>query len=470
MTLAQFVQVLKRRRWWVALLTLLGIVAGGAVGFLSTPSYTADASVFVSVNSGGTVADLSQGSTFSTARVASYAQLATSPSVLTAAAKTAHVRADRDDLQRAVRATSATDTVILTISATLSDPDRAAALADAVAETTIARVESIEKTDAAGEALVKLSVYQEAAPPTEPSSPNLPVDLALGLVVGLGLGIAVALLRDSIDTKVRSVEELRRLTGRSVLAEVPVSPEARSLAPSDDTGGYSELGEAFRQLRTHLTFTNLEGGSQVVVVTSAAPGEGKSSTAINLADKLAENGSRTLLIDADLRRPSTSNVLGIESRVGLSTVLTHQLELEDAIQVVGTSGLHVLAPGRVPPNPSELLSSRQMSLLLETCAERYDHVVIDAPPVLPVTDPAILAAHASGVVFVSSVDGRARRGEVVRALDTLESVGARVLGIVANRVKNGRRPSGYYASYEAVTPVSESPRRARRASVERGTR
>lgn len=469
MTLSQFLAVVRRRRWWIAALTLLGLGSAVALSLVQTPLFRAEASVFVSVSGSASATDLSQGSAFSSARVASYAELATAPRVLEAAAASVGLDATVDELRSAVQARPSGDTVILTIAATLPDPKTAAALADAVADQLTDVVGDIERTDEDGAALVHVSVYQDAIVPDAPVSPRVPVNVAIGLLVGLGLGIGVALLRDTVDRKVRSVETVRSVTSSSVLAEIPLDDDAAQ-APLVDTGNaYSGRAEAFRQLRTHLTFTNLDGGPQTVVVTSAVPGEGKSTTAVNLALMLAQNDQRVLLVDADMRRPATSVYLEIESRVGLSTVLTHQVELEDAVQTVGAHDLHVLAAGRVPPNPAELLGSRQMEMLLDTVRQQYDTIVIDAPPVLPVTDPAVLAAHASGVLFVTSVDGRALQGDVARALETLDSVGARVLGIVANRVRRSRRPSDYYG-YAPNAPTSESPRRARRSRADGGAR
>jgi capsular exopolysaccharide synthesis family protein len=469
MTLTQFLAVVRRRRWWIATLTVLGVGGALVLSLLQTPLFRAEASLFVSVSGSASASDLSQGSAFSAARVASYAKLATSPRVLEAAAETAGVHATLDELRAAVQASPSGDTVILTIAATQSDPERAAALADGVARELTKVIGSIERTDTDGTALVQVSVYQDAIVPSVPVSPRIPVNLTIGLLAGLGLGIGVALLRDTADRKVRSVDTIRSVTASSVLAEIPFDDEAAAKPLVDAGNVYSGRAEAFRQLRTHLTFTNLDGGTQTVVVTSAVPGEGKSSTAVNLALMLAQNDQRVLLVDADMRRPATSVYLDIESRVGLSTVLTHQVELEHAVQTVGAHGLHVLAAGRVPPNPAELLGSRQMEMLLETVQQQYDAVVIDAPPVLPVTDPTVLAAHATGVLFVTSVDGRALQGDVARALETLESVGARVLGIVANRVRRSRRPSDYYG-YAPTAPTSESPRRARRERADGGSR
>ncbi|PYY33959.1 MULTISPECIES: polysaccharide biosynthesis tyrosine autokinase [unclassified Curtobacterium] len=465
MSLAQFLAVIRRRHWLLTMLTLLGVTGGVTLSLLATPLYRAEAQMFVSVDGGSTASDLSQGGSFSESRVASYAKLSTSTAILRAAAREAGVEAAPSELERAVRTTTNADTVIMSIAATQPDPEKAAALADAIAAQTIELVGDLEKTDALGESLVKLSVYQKAEVPTAPASPRVPVDIAVGALIGLALGIGSALLRETMDTKVRSVDQVASASGKSVLAEIPVSDDIATIALTSSGGQFSSTAEAYRQLRTHLTFTNLDGDCQVIVVTSSLAGEGKSTTASNLALMLAQNGHRTLLVDADLRRPSVADILGIEGSVGLSTVLAHQVELDDAIQVVGEGGLRVLTSGQVPPNPSELLSSRQMQLVVQTASVSFDYVIIDAPPALPVTDPAVLGASASGVLFVASVDGRVKMGDIGRAVSKVDAVGARVLGVVANRVRVGHRPESY-SYYATARPQSESPRRARRAAVE----
>jgi capsular exopolysaccharide synthesis family protein len=166
---------------------------------------------------------------------------------------------------------------------------------------------------------------------------------------------------------------------------------------------------------------------------------------MNLAVMLAESGTRVLLVDADMRRPRVAKYLGLEGSVGLSGVLSHTVAVEDAIQTWGHDGaLHVLTSGRPAPNPSELLGSPSMEKLIARLENDYEVVVIDAPPLLPVTDPAILGAKASGVVLVVSADGRTTRGHVSQAVANLEAVSARLLGVVVNKVERGVRSHAYY--------------------------
>ncbi|WP_242090262.1 polysaccharide biosynthesis tyrosine autokinase [Curtobacterium sp. DN_7.5] len=469
MNVAQFLQTLRRRWFSVALFLVLGATAGVASAAIQTPQYRATAGVFVAVNGSGNVSDLSQGNNFSAARVKSYTALAQTPRVLALAAKKAGLHGEAADLSGTVVATAQNDTVLISISATDPDPAVAATVANAVTEVLIEQVDHVERVGEGASELVRLSVFQPASPPGAPYEPRVTVAAALGIIAGLAIGIGQAFVRAALDTRLRSVEELAAMTDASVLAEIPLD-ETVGTTPAimTDDDGYSVRAESFRQLRTHLMYTNIDGLSQSVVVTSTTPGEGKSSTALNLALVLARNGARVALVDADLRRPSIGTYLGLESRVGLSTVLTHQIELEDAMQELGTLPLHVLTSGRVPPNPSELLSSPQMTELIRDLERSYDHVIVDAPPLLPVTDPAVLGTICSGVLMVASLDGRVRRADVTAALTRLEQVGARVLGITVNRT-SAAKGGKYYYNYEPTTPASESPRRVSRARGDAGS-
>ncbi|ROQ17734.1 MULTISPECIES: polysaccharide biosynthesis tyrosine autokinase [unclassified Curtobacterium] len=461
MTLAQFLDVLRRRWPSVLVVTVLATATAIGLSFVQTPQYRASSEVFVSVAAGSSVTDLSQGNNFSAARVKSYTALAVTPRVLGAAAQQLGLPRGTD-LSSVVSATSTNDTVIIVVSATSASPTRAAAIANAVTEQLVGVVDEVERS-AQKNALVHLSVFQPAHAPSVPYAPRASVTIAVGLLAGLALGLAQAVLREVLDTRLRSFEALRRLSGASVLGEFAVDESVAKHPLVSSEHSYSTRAESFRQLRTHLTYTNLDGASQSIVVTSATPGEGKSSTAVNLALMLAQNGSRVLLVDADLRRPTMGTYLGIESRVGLSTVLTRQVQLDDAVQVVGADNpLHVLAAGRVPPNPSELLSSSRMVDLVRQLEASYDYVIVDAPPILPVTDPAVLGAICSGVLLVASVNGQTKRADFVAAELTLRQVGARVLGLVVNRLPAQRRAKTYY-NYEPSAPVSESPRRSSRA-------
>jgi capsular exopolysaccharide synthesis family protein len=207
----------------------------------------------------------------------------------------------------------------------------------------------------------------------------------------------------------------------------------------------SPRAESFRQLRTNLQFTNVSGRVKTIVVTSSVPGEGKSTTATNLAIALAQAGQVVCLVDADLRRPMVNDYLGLDRTVGLTTALVGTVDVNELLQPWGEDSLYVLTSGRIPPNPSELLGSEEMKELVRRLEEAFDIVIIDAPPLLPVTDAAVLSQFVGGVVMVASAQ-KIRQHELEKSLHSLEMVGANVLGIVLNRLP-AKGPDAYAYGY-----------------------
>jgi polysaccharide biosynthesis transport protein len=240
---------------------------------------------------------------------------------------------------------------------------------------------------------------------------------------------------------VASLRDRSRLT----VADAPGSPQA----------------EQFRQLRTNLEFLRVAdeqaGAASVVAVTSATAAEGKSTVASNLATALAETGARVLLVDADLRRPSVADVLGLEGGVGLTTVLAGQADVDDVVQEWGSAGLRVLPSGAVPPNPAELLGSPAMRRLIAELRARYDHVVVDTTPVLPVADASVLSRLVDGLVVVANAR-RVRRRQLIQGLGDLAQVSARVLGVVLNQVRRDEE-SYSYGPRAGAAPAAEAPAR-----------
>jgi capsular exopolysaccharide synthesis family protein len=290
-------------------------------------------------------------------------------------------------------------------------------------------------------------VVQPAVAPTEPSSIGLAVVLVLGVLVGLAAGVVVALARNALDTTVKRLDVLGAASGApnlGAIAHDPLVPR-RPLTVHEDPR--SPRAEAFRQLRTNLQFVDVDRAHKVIVLTSAMPAEGKTTTVTNLAIALASAGVRVLLVEADLRRPKLADLLGLERAAGLTSVLAGRLPLEDAIQP-WSGGVHVLASGPLPPNPSELLASQQMELLVGRMRRGYDVVLIDTPPLLPVTDAAVLAPVTDGVILVCRFR-QTTRLQLEAAAEALRAVSARVLGTVFTMVPGpGRRG---YAKYDAYS-------------------
>ncbi|GAA1799573.1 polysaccharide biosynthesis tyrosine autokinase [Leucobacter iarius] len=454
-----------RRSWLLlAVMALLGALVAGGASILATPEYEARSQLFVAVRGGDSVTDLAQGNSFSERRVASYVTLATSSEVLADAAKRAGVDLTVNQLRTMITASSPSQTVLINIFATNTNAQAARKIADATAAALIdavTRVEGGEKNS-----LVTLSIVEQATAPNAPVSPNKSRNIVLGLGIGLLAGVVIAVLRKMLDTKVRGREGLSEMTDLGVLGEIQAESEFDKNPLAILTDPHGLRAESFRQLRTQLQFTNLRHGNQTLLVTSSTPGEGKSSTSINLALIMAEAGSRVLLIDADLRRPRIADYLGLEGAVGLTTVLAGRVSANDAVQTVGTrAGLEVLTAGRIPPNPSELLGSASMQQLLRELSAVYDIIIIDAPPVLPVADPSVLAQIADGVMLVVSADGRVKRDQLSGTLEKLSAVQARVVGVTLNRVKLSGKAYSY--RYEEKPEKSRKQRKARSGSESR---
>lgn len=454
MEIVDYLRVVRQRWLSIVVIALMCAVAAAAFGLLQVPQYQARAQLFVSAGGGqDSASEVVQGSSFVEKRVASYVNLGSSPRVLQAVADEVGLGVTGTELEDAVSVSSPPQTVLIDIVATHADPSTAAEIANVTAVQLIAAIGQVEDVS-----LARPSVFQEAIAPAEPSTPRHAVNLAAGLIGGLLLGITFAVLKDVLDTRLRAREDIERVTSAAILGTFTSRHTATNRLVTQGHS-FSQHAESFRQLRTHLRFTNLEGGPQSIVVSSAIEGEGKTTTAVNLAILLAESGVRVILVDADLRRPNVGKYLGMEEAVGLSTVLINQVTLADAIQPWGPDGsLKVLTSGASAPNPSELLGSTSMDKLLRQLEEQFELVVLDAPPLLPVTDPALLGQIASGIMLVVSADGRTHVEELQRALETVDAVNARLLGIVINRLPRSKRSSAYYH----FNPEAAPARRRRR--------
>lgn len=211
------------------------------------------------------------------------------------------------------------------------------------------------------------------------------------------------------------------------------------------TNAKSPVSESYRSLRTSIDFSSVDERMQVIAVTSAGPGEGKSTTIGNLAITYAQSERRTLLIDADLRKPTEHHTFNLSNRKGLSSVLSQQSEVDDVIQATDIPNLSVISSGPIPPNPAEMLASKRMSALIDQLRGQFDVILIDTPPLLAVTDAQVLASKCDGYVLVLD-QGKVKRDIAIKAKANLEKVGARILGVVLNNIKR-KKSEGYYYYY-----------------------
>ncbi|HTU14851.1 MAG TPA: polysaccharide biosynthesis tyrosine autokinase [Solirubrobacterales bacterium] len=298
-------------------------------------------------------------------------------------------------------------------------------------------------------------IVQTAEEPDSPSIPKTGRNVSVGIVLGLLLGIATALLMERFDRRLREPSDLEEVFGLPLLASIPESSALLSGADATDVTKELPLveAEAFRMLRARLRYFNVDREIKVVLTTSAAPDDGKSTTSWNLAAVAADTGSSAILVEADFRRPTAARRHQLAPAPGLAELLTHQTDLESAIQQIPvrsvndpsqtSSKLDVITSGSPPPSPAELLGSEEMKALLATLTQRYDMVVVDAPPMLVIADPIPLTGMVDGVIVVARLN-KTTTDQAESLRRQLENLGAPTLGLVANRVKGG---SGYGYGY-----------------------
>jgi capsular exopolysaccharide synthesis family protein len=423
----------------------MGVAVGLGLIASSEKTYLASAQVFVATSSPDAAA-LAQGNTFAQARVQSYTSAATSPRVTQAVVNQLGLSMTSDELAGKITADAPPNKVLVNIHVLDGSPERAQLLANAVSAQFVSVVQNIEPTSSgAASSPVKLTVLHPATLPTAPTSPRTRLDLAVGLLLGLAVGIGVAVLRETLDTRVHAAADLEAVIASPVLGVVPFDKKASDDPLAFRVDPHGPRAEAFRQLLTNLQFVDVDHPRRVIAVTSGVSGEGKSSTSINLAAGLADAGFKVCLVDADLRRPTIAKVLGLVADAGITSILVGKATLEDVLQDAGQN-LAVLASGPVPPNPSELLGSDHTKSIVRDLASRFDFVILDSAPVLPVVDGVRTASLADATLLVVRAD-KATREQVRRSADAVSKVGATIAGVVLNMASTKRK--GYDAYYQA---------------------
>jgi receptor protein-tyrosine kinase len=443
-----------RRRWkTIVAMFVLGLVGSAVISFTTTPTYHSTARVFVSTDVSSSAEQFYAGA-FTTARVKSYADLATSRELMNRVIDRLNLQLTPAQLASKITATVAQDTVIIQLETRDKNAQAAQTLAQAEAEELSKYLTEVDKPSGGGDS-VKATVVDPAAYDARPVAPRTAVNLAVAGLLGLLLGIGLAVARDVLDNTVSSTDDIERILDRPVLTSVGFDSDVPKHPLISDPGAQASRVEAFRRLRTNLQVLNLDHTPRSIVITSPLPGEGKTSTAVNIAIALAQAGQRVLLVDGDLRRPKAASVLGLERSVGFTTVLVGRAQLEESIQRHSRSGIFFLASGPIPPNPTEVLQSNAARSLFDRLSQMFDIVIVDAPPLLPVSDAAIIARDVDGAVLVVR-HGKTTKDQLRQASHRLDQVDARLLGVTVNMTpKRGGSGYGYGYGYEyeyAYTP------------------
>lgn len=446
MDVVSLLHVLRRRAAAVVLCLLAGIGGALLLTHQTTRLYRAEATVLVSVPASANIQQGTAGVQLTSQLLPTYADIAMSRKLATVVKSQLQLPESAEQLRRKISAAPETSKLVIDISATDHDPVRARSLADAVSVALSQQVAQLEQERTEG-SRIKVDVLDPALTPRTPVEPRPTYNLVVGGLLGLAFGVLLALTLDALDRSVKTGAQTEASTHAPVLGVVP-----RRRRGSNQLAalGNDALAETYRTLRTGVTFAVPDNPPRIIMVTSASEGEGKTTTALNLAIALAQSGERTAIVDADLRRASVAGALGLEGAVGLTSIVTRSSSLEDALQV-WRDGLIVLPSGPLPPNPSEIVGSQAMGRLLHDLQDYADVIVIDSPPVLPVTDAAVLSTQVEGVIVVVRA-GRTQRAQAAEARRRLDSVQAPVIGSVLNGVKR-TSAAGYYAAYHPAAGV-----------------
>lgn len=425
------------RRFWRSILAvaLMSLAVAATLSYATKPTYETRVTFFVSASVSATNTPL-QADEYAQRRVNSYVGVVDSERMAQVVITNTGLSLQPSDIMRMTSASVQPDTVLLNVRVTSGSAQESLVVARSIAANLDGVIARLDGSGTRG--AVNLRVLSGPTLNPDPVAPRKKLNLALGLLIGLGLGVAQALVRLQLDRSVRGREQLVEATGLPALGVLHLESSAKSSPVLVPRSSRSPLAEGFRQLRTNLRFVDAASPVEVLVVTSSVEREGKTSTAANLAQSFAESGRRVLLVDADLRKPKLGQYLDLEEAAGLTDVLIGEVSLADVAQMWGPDGLAVLTSGPVPPNPSELLGSPAMEKFVREARNEYELVIIDTPPLLPVTDGAVTSVLADGVLLLVRY-GRTRLEQVQQSIDTLSSVDARVLGSVLTMAVAGQR-------------------------------
>ncbi|MEI6536341.1 MAG: polysaccharide biosynthesis tyrosine autokinase, partial [Verrucomicrobiaceae bacterium] len=407
--------------------------------------YQASTRLFISTTAGTTANDLVQSSRYSQERVLSYAELLKGETLAQRTIDRLNLNMTAGHLKERVTAKSKLNTVLIDVSVRDDSPVQARDIANALSDEFVLMARELETPNGGARPDARVIVEQRASIPEKPVVPNKKLNLAFGMMLGAILGIGLAIIRDQLDNTIKDQQILDEITGTGAVGYIPFDKKLHEVPALLFDNDNSVTAEAFRKLRTNLQFLAVDSPPRVILVTSSAPSEGKTTTSINIALALAEAEHSVVLVDGDLRRPRLAKYLDLLGSVGFSTVLSGGAPLSEVLQTTKFPRLTVLASGPIPPNPSELLGSQATKRLLKELRDQFDYVIVDSSPLLAVTDGAILAAEADGVLVVARA-GKTKRDQLKHAVGMLNDVGAKQLGAILTMMPT-RGNSSYSYNY-----------------------
>lgn len=442
----RYLRLIRKRKWYALGALAISCAIGLAITASATPTYVAQSSMFIGQRQ-VSIAQLQAGlqlTNLSSQLIESYTEIVKSRSIAQRAVNDGGLEVTPSQIRSGLQAFAVADTQVIRLLYYATDPDVAERVTNGVARAFAAEIEAVDSTDPNAAPAVQVSIIDPAVASSSPVSPNAMRNMSLAGIIGLIVGVGLAFLIEQLDQSVKTREELEQM-GLSVLGFIPeLDTHGEEVYLEEDTQGLG--GEAFRKLRTSIGFLGVESPLKAILVTSAVSQEGKTTLALNLASAYALGGFRTLLVEADLRRPSLHRTFGTYGTRGLTTVIVGAVALEDAVVHTQTRNLSVLLAGAIPPNPVELLASEQMVDVLRRLKSSFDVVIVDSPPLTPVADPAALAGRCDGVVMVARA-GKTDRRRLLEGVQIIERAGGRLLGVALNFLTPGQSSYAYEYYY-----------------------
>ena len=437
-----------RQYFWIAL--ILMAVAGGTAYLRSSrqPDQYRTTSQLIMLGESGEGVNSYTAQLSSQNLIETYQSLIESDIILQQVVEDLQLPYDYVELDTKVSTSSVTDTLLLQVTAVDTDPELAASIANAVASEFQRYIDDNIASNQNVNLSSPVAINNEARVPAAPFEPQPLTAAMLGAFVGLLLAVALIAILEFLDNTVKPQQNFQEITGSPLLASVPQAPNVKSGSHQVYTVAQprSSASEAIRLLRTNLEFASASADIQRFVISSPNPGEGKSTTVANLGVALAQSGARTVIIDADLRRPTQHQIFGVPGDDGLTTLLTHpDRPWETVARRVAVANLMLIPSGPIPPNPSDLVSSQRFISLLDTIAKDVDLIILDSPPILAASDALAMAAHADGLIMVC-FSNKTRLDQLSHASQAIKQGGIRLIGVVLNRTRK-QQGATYYGEY-----------------------
>jgi len=460
--LKQYWNLILKNLSTVLVLSFLGATLGLIVSIAAPKMYEAQSQIFISTPTPAVdIGAMQQGSSFAQQRVISYSRVITGPVTLVPVIEKLGLKMSTSELAGKISSAAPLGTVLINITVSDLSPVRTAAIANAVAIQFGQTIESLELPQFGDSVGVKSTMVRAAEVPQNPSSPNTTLNVLTGLLFGFVIACLIGIVRQIFDSSVKNASQL---LGRPLLTTIFFDSEALEKPLISDIGAYSVRAESFRHLRTALKFPRNMNHCDVIAVTSAFPGEGKTTTSINLAIAFAQTGLKVALIEGDMRRPSFKKYFPETNQdqmglIGLLNLIENgkaRKSYQKYFEIFGSDEncIEWLGSGSIPANPAEKLGSAAMAELIKGLRTEYDVVIIDTPPALPVTDAAVISTIVDSVLVVAKA-GVTRQSHVAGVFEILDNLKATTLGVVLNMIPVNSRGEEYGYAYNRYDPSSK---------------